>query len=228
MASICSVTFIDASSAPIPAPARPLTTRPVMIGPVSWITENTIAAGSSDLAPNRVRLYRASKESTTPVAAPAKATSGRDFDPISSSCRKSSPNSNGGVTAARTTCQKKMPRSPNHSKNSLINLLEEFKAENGDKARFPGLGERRSSSAVEFASVTGLNSGLDSALALRAHCSSACDEEGSEARYRKIPGRCFHPRIRAWCSYPSGGHPCRRNGRDTMHTRQSSSRHKAQ
>ena len=53
MASICSVTFIDASSAPMPAPTRPLTTRPVMIGPITWITEYTSVAGNIDLAPNR-------------------------------------------------------------------------------------------------------------------------------------------------------------------------------
>jgi len=35
------------------------------------------------------------------MAPPANATSGRDFDPISSSCRNSSRNSKGGVTAAR-------------------------------------------------------------------------------------------------------------------------------
>src|ERR1700733_2846052 len=64
-------------------------------------------------------------ESTTPVAAPAKATKGRDFEPISSSCRSNSRNSKGGVTAARKTCQQNMPKSPNHSKNWLINPLVE-------------------------------------------------------------------------------------------------------
>ena len=33
------VTFMDASSAPIPAPTRPHTTSPVMMGPISWIVE---------------------------------------------------------------------------------------------------------------------------------------------------------------------------------------------
>ena len=49
MASICSVTFIDASSAPMPAPTRPLTTRPVMIGPITWITEYTRVVGKHRL-----------------------------------------------------------------------------------------------------------------------------------------------------------------------------------
>src|SRR5271169_750522 len=169
-------------------------------------------------------------ESTTPVAAPAKATRGSDIDPISSSCRNNSRNSNGGVTAARTTCQKKMPRSPNHSKNSLTKPLEEFTVRETGKARCPGLGERMPPTAAEFTSVTGLGSGLDSDLdsdlALRAHCSSACDEAGSEVRCRKIPGRGFHQRIPAWCSYPSEGRPCRCSGRDTKRTRQSSCRRK--
>ena len=58
-----------------------------------------------------------------PVAAPANATKGRDIDPISSSCRNNSRNSNGGVTAARNTFQKNIPRSPNHSRNWVIRPL---------------------------------------------------------------------------------------------------------
>ena len=60
--------------------------------------ENTTAAGSNELAPNRTRLSRVSRERMAPMAAPAKATSGNDFDPISSICRTSSRNSKGGVT----------------------------------------------------------------------------------------------------------------------------------
>src|SRR5271165_544870 len=159
-----------------------------------------MAAGSSDLAPNRVRLKRASSESTTPVAAPAKATSGRDLDPISSSCRKSSRNSNGGVTAARTTRQKNTPRSPNHSKNSLMNPLEEFVEDGTGKTLRPGLGERMTPTAVEYS----LLMNLIPDLALHTHWTGACEKEGSEVRCRKTPGRCFHPHISAWCSYPSG------------------------
>ncbi len=72
MASICSVTRMEPSSAPIPAPTRPLAIRPVMIGPVSFISENMITAGNKDLAPNRTRLSRVCRDRTTPVAAPAK------------------------------------------------------------------------------------------------------------------------------------------------------------
>ena len=85
MASICSVTRMEPSSAPIPAPTRPLAIRPVMIGPVSLIREKTITAGNRDLAPNRLRLSRVCSDRTTPVAAPASATSGRDLAPIASS-----------------------------------------------------------------------------------------------------------------------------------------------
>src|ERR1039458_1448192 len=79
-----------------------------------------MAAGSIDLAPNRVRLYRASSESTAPMAAPAAATRGSDIDPISSSWRNNSRNSNGGVTAARTACQENIAKSPNHSRKVLM------------------------------------------------------------------------------------------------------------
>src|SRR5208283_4966321 len=112
-------------------------------------------------------------ESTTPVAAPANATSGSDFDPISSSCRNSSRNSNGGVTAARTTRQKKMPRSPNHSKNSPMYSLEEFTAGDAGTARCTGRENRTSPTGPDFASLTGLD--LD--LALHDDRSGACEKE---------------------------------------------------
>src|ERR1700691_3432513 len=203
MASICSVTFIDANSAPMPAPTRPLTTRPVMMGPVSWITEKTMAAGSSDLAPNRVRLYRASMESTIPVAAPARATSGKDFDPISSSCRNNSRNSNGGVTAACTTCQKNIPRSPNHSRNWLMGPLEELTV--GDGTEIPGP-ERRGSkpaTATDCRSIMGLNPDL----ALRARLGGASGVVRSGVRHRGTRGRHLRPHIPEECSYPFGAHP---------------------
>jgi len=76
-----------------------------------------MAEGRSDLAPKRVRLELASMDKTTPIAEPARATSGTDFEPMSSSWRMSSRHSKGGVTAARTTCHVKRPSSPNHAKN---------------------------------------------------------------------------------------------------------------
>jgi hypothetical protein len=120
MASICSVTFIEPSSAPMPAPTRPLTTNPVTIGPISWMIEYRMAAGSMDFAPKCSRLLRLSSARTVPTAAPARATRGSDFDPISSNCRMISRISNGLVTAAHITFQEKFPRSPNHSSERLI------------------------------------------------------------------------------------------------------------
>src|ERR1700682_5498231 len=80
-----------------------------------------------DWAPNRTRLLRLSNARTTPTAAPAKATSGNDLEPISSSCRISSRPSKGRLAADRTTCQAKRPRSPNHSRKPLVRLQTEVR-----------------------------------------------------------------------------------------------------
>src|ERR1700691_6389912 len=88
--------------------------------------ENTIAAGSMDFAPKRSRLLRLSSARTVPKAAPARAPSGNDFDPISSNCRKISRSSNGLVTAAQITFQEKLPRSPNHSIERLTIVPDEI------------------------------------------------------------------------------------------------------
>src|ERR1700733_4118909 len=148
-------------------------------------------------------------ESTIPVAAPARATSGRDFDPISSSCRNNSRNSNGDVTAARTTCQKNIPRSPNHSRNWLMGPLEELTL--GDSTELPGpeRGGSKPATATDRGSVTGLTPDL----ALRARSEGAFDEAKSGVRHRGTRGRCFRPYIPEECSYPSGAHPWRRSGR---------------
>ena len=120
MASICSVTFIEPSSAPIPAPTRPLTINPVMTGPLSLTIEKMMTAGSIDFAPNCVSVSRVCRERTTPVAAPASATKGNDFDPIASIWRISSPPSQGGTKATRARRQQNMPSSPNHAKNPIM------------------------------------------------------------------------------------------------------------
>ena len=90
---------------------------------------------------------------------------GKDFDPISSSCRNNSRNSNGGVTAARTTCQKNIPISPNHSRKWLIGPLVETVAGAGS---VNGLGRRvaASAGALSVRSIMALNPDLP----LRAHC----------------------------------------------------------
>ena len=99
------------------------------------------------------------------MAAPAKATSGSDFDPISSSCRNNSRNSNGGVTAARTTRQKNIPRSPNHSRNSVMEPLEELTVGEMSEVADPGTGGSKPATATDCRSLMGLNPDL----ALRAH-----------------------------------------------------------
>src|SRR5579864_4690667 len=78
-----------------------------------------MAEGKRDLAPNWVRLWRACMARTTPIADPASATSGNDFEPISSSWRTSSRPSKGGEQAEPATFHAKIPRLPNHSKKSL-------------------------------------------------------------------------------------------------------------
>src|ERR1700733_14881679 len=103
-------------------------------------------------------------ESTTPVAAPAKATKGRDFDPISSSCRNHSRNSKGGVTAARKTCQENMPQSPNHSKNWLIKPLVEATLEDMMRFELPYRG-----TCLRFASISRFSNRANPALALHGH-----------------------------------------------------------
>jgi hypothetical protein len=88
-----------------------------------------MAAGSMDFAPKRTKLLRLSSARTVPMAAPARATSGKDFDPISSNCRKISRSSNGLVTAAQITFQEKLPKSPNHSNERLIVVPDEVEVD---------------------------------------------------------------------------------------------------
>ena len=52
IASICSVTFIDASSAPIPEPTFPAKISAVITGPISLMIDTATIAGSHDSAPN--------------------------------------------------------------------------------------------------------------------------------------------------------------------------------
>jgi hypothetical protein len=50
-----------------------------MIGPLSLMMERTMTAGRRDRAPKRLRLSRVERESTTPVAMPAKRGQGQRF-----------------------------------------------------------------------------------------------------------------------------------------------------
>src|ERR1035441_10652805 len=116
----------------------------------------------------------------TPTAAPAKATSGNDLDPTSSSWRINSRHSYGGVTAALNTCQEKMPRLPNHSNKPLISPATEPATEGNGSNRRSGIGGLKPSTAITPRSL------ICSVLyqESRAHCSYACDETGSGVRYR--------------------------------------------
>jgi hypothetical protein len=96
-----------------------------MMGPLSLMMETTRRAGSRDLAPKLTRLSCVSRERTTPVAAPANATSGSDFEPSSSSWRANSRASYGGRKTARNNSKQKKPRSPNHSKKWTRQAVDE-------------------------------------------------------------------------------------------------------
>src|SRR4030066_895611 len=52
IASICSVTFIDPNSAPIPDPTFPAKINAVITGPISRIIETATIAGNNDSDPN--------------------------------------------------------------------------------------------------------------------------------------------------------------------------------
>jgi hypothetical protein len=84
-ASICSVTRIAPSSAPMPAPTRPESSRPVVRGPVSRTSAMASPAGIIASAPNRSSEARVCIESTTPMASPDVAMSGSERHPTS--CR---------------------------------------------------------------------------------------------------------------------------------------------
>ena len=84
-ASICSVTFIAPSSAPMPAPMRPERSRPAVSGPVSRTSAMASPAGMSASAPKRASEARVCIESTTPIAKPLTAISGTERQPSSKS-----------------------------------------------------------------------------------------------------------------------------------------------
>ena len=92
-ASICSVTFIAPSSAPMPAPTRPATSSAVTSGPVSRISAMARPAGIIASAPKRSSEARVCIDSTTPMARPEVAMSGVDRQPISKTWRTISRNS---------------------------------------------------------------------------------------------------------------------------------------
>ena len=82
-ASICSVTRMAPSSAPMPAPTRPDIRSPVVSGPVSRMSAIARPAGIIASAPKRSSDARVCIESTTPIARPELAMSGTERQPIS-------------------------------------------------------------------------------------------------------------------------------------------------
>src|SRR5688572_5657981 len=115
-ASICSVTFMAPSSAPMPAPTRPATSRAVMSGPVSRTSAIASPAGIIASAPKRSSEARVCIDSTTPTDRPAVATSGIDFQPISNVCLAISRNSYGRRNASHKARAPKRETSPTHAR----------------------------------------------------------------------------------------------------------------
>ena len=87
-ASICSVTRIAPSSAPMPAPMRPDSSKPAVSGPVSFTSARARPAGIIASAPKRSSDARVCIDSTTPTARPAMAMSGTERTPSSCNCLK--------------------------------------------------------------------------------------------------------------------------------------------
>ncbi|MCK7484097.1 MAG: hypothetical protein MZU97_00040 [Bacillus subtilis] len=56
IASICSETFIEPSSAPIPDPILPAHIKPVITGPISLTMDIDIIVGINETAPNLVSI----------------------------------------------------------------------------------------------------------------------------------------------------------------------------
>src|SRR5579862_5834631 len=139
---------------------------------------------------------------TTPIAEPANATSGKDFDPTSSSCRISSRHSKGGVTAALSTFHEKTPRLPNHSKKPLLSLVAEMAT--ADMAPIRGSG-------CEGSRATAVNSGELTAAGLslerRANGSDASVKTRFGVPCKGTPRLYSCRQIQADCSCPCGVHP---------------------
>ena len=96
MASICSVTRIDESSAPMPEPTLPAQMTAVMMGPISRTIDTATIAGSQDSAPNWASVGRDWMVRTSPMMNPVMPTRARDLLPIRYDCFRNSLISYGG------------------------------------------------------------------------------------------------------------------------------------
>src|SRR5690606_34281106 len=83
IASICSVTRIDPSSAPICDPTFPEAISAVTNGANARIMAMEINAGNHDVAPNSASEGLDWLVNTNPVIKPVREISGRDFHPTS-------------------------------------------------------------------------------------------------------------------------------------------------
>ena len=82
IASICSVTRMDPSSAPIPEPMRPAQIKAVIMGPISLIMETLTMAGIQETAPNCCKVGLDCRVNTNPIMNPVTPTSNRERLPI--------------------------------------------------------------------------------------------------------------------------------------------------
>src|SRR5690606_27645467 len=83
IASICSVTFIELSSAPICEPTFPEAISAVTKGANAQTMAIEINAGSHELEPNSSKEGRDCLVNTKPTIKPVKLMSGNDFHPTS-------------------------------------------------------------------------------------------------------------------------------------------------
>src|SRR4030095_3981740 len=96
MASICSVTFIDPSSAPMLDPTFPATIKAVTKGARALMMAIAINDGSQEVAPNSASEGRDWVVKTTQVIKPVREIKGNDLSPTSKHCLIISRNSKGG------------------------------------------------------------------------------------------------------------------------------------
>src|SRR5690606_28894833 len=82
MASICSVTFIEPSSAPMLDPTLPAAIRAVTKGPIALTMAMAMSAGSQEVAPNSAKDGRDWLVNTIPTINPVNEISGNELYPI--------------------------------------------------------------------------------------------------------------------------------------------------
>ena len=83
IASICSVTFIDPSSAPIPDPTFPAQIKAVTNGPSAFTIAIPMSEGNQEVAPKSSRDGRDCLVKTIPMINPVNEISGNARKPIS-------------------------------------------------------------------------------------------------------------------------------------------------